>query len=121
MVGAGRFELPTSCTPSKRASQATLRPEPSERGQYQKNCPQFNPRVAPGPLFFYAQRPFDAAEDVGLVLFGNFDGIFTVGQVGIGVPQVFAMAERRVKNAAPAVIFAPGDGVMAGSAGFRMF
>ena len=28
MVGAGRFELPTSCTPSKRASRATLRPEP---------------------------------------------------------------------------------------------
>ena len=29
MVGAERFELSTSCTPSKRASQATLRPEPS--------------------------------------------------------------------------------------------
>lgn len=28
MVGAGRFELPTSCTPSKRASRTTLRPEP---------------------------------------------------------------------------------------------
>jgi hypothetical protein len=28
MVGAERFELSTSCTPSKRASQATLRPEP---------------------------------------------------------------------------------------------
>jgi hypothetical protein len=28
MVGAARFELATSCTPSKRASQATLRPEP---------------------------------------------------------------------------------------------
>jgi hypothetical protein len=28
MVGAVRFELTTSCTPSKRASQATLRPEP---------------------------------------------------------------------------------------------
>ena len=31
MVGVGRFELPTSCTPSKRASQATLHPEPLER------------------------------------------------------------------------------------------
>src|SRR6266542_5108836 len=29
MVGAVRFELTTSCTPSKRASQATLRPGPS--------------------------------------------------------------------------------------------
>src|SRR3954464_14057521 len=29
MVGAARFELATSCTPSKRASQATLRPDPS--------------------------------------------------------------------------------------------
>ncbi len=28
MVGAVRFELTTSCTPSKRAYQATLRPEP---------------------------------------------------------------------------------------------
>lgn len=27
MVGVGRFELPTSCTPSKRASQATLHPD----------------------------------------------------------------------------------------------
>ena len=27
MVGAARFELATSCTPSKRASQATLRPD----------------------------------------------------------------------------------------------
>src|SRR5690349_20123405 len=31
MVGAARFELATSCTPSKRASQATLRPEPFRR------------------------------------------------------------------------------------------
>ena len=28
MVGAVRFELTTSCTRNKRASQATLRPEP---------------------------------------------------------------------------------------------
>ena len=34
MVGAGRFELPTSCTPSKRASRATLRPEPLEDTVY---------------------------------------------------------------------------------------
>src|ERR1041384_3671436 len=27
MVGAARFELATSCTPSKRASRATLRPD----------------------------------------------------------------------------------------------
>ena len=27
MVGAVRFELTTSCTPSKRANQATLRPD----------------------------------------------------------------------------------------------
>jgi hypothetical protein len=31
MVGAARFELATSCTPSKRASQATLRPDPNPR------------------------------------------------------------------------------------------
>ena len=31
MVGAVRFELTTSCTPSKRAYQATLRPEPFGR------------------------------------------------------------------------------------------
>ena len=31
MVGAVRFELTTSCTPSKRAYQATLRPEPFRR------------------------------------------------------------------------------------------
>src|SRR6476646_3424913 len=31
MVGAARFELATSCTPSKRASRATLRPEPFRR------------------------------------------------------------------------------------------
>ena len=30
MVGAVRFELTTSCTRNKRASQATLRPEPME-------------------------------------------------------------------------------------------
>ena len=29
MVGAVRFELTTSCTRNKRASQATLRPEPN--------------------------------------------------------------------------------------------
>lgn len=29
LVGLGRFELPTSCTPSKRASQAALQPETS--------------------------------------------------------------------------------------------
>lgn len=28
MVGAGRLELPTSCTPSKRASQTAPRPGP---------------------------------------------------------------------------------------------
>lgn len=28
VVGAGRFELPTSCTRNKRANQAALRPEP---------------------------------------------------------------------------------------------
>ncbi len=31
MVGAARFELATSCTPSKRASRATLRPGPFRR------------------------------------------------------------------------------------------
>jgi hypothetical protein len=31
MVGAARFELATSCTPSKRASQATLRPDRNPR------------------------------------------------------------------------------------------
>lgn len=30
MVGAVRFELTTSCTRNKRASQATLRPEPGD-------------------------------------------------------------------------------------------
>ncbi len=30
MVGAVRFELTTSCTRNKRASQATLRPEPEK-------------------------------------------------------------------------------------------
>ena len=30
MVGAVRFELTTSCTRNKRASQATLRPEPEQ-------------------------------------------------------------------------------------------
>ena len=30
LVGAGRFELPTSCTRSKRASQTTLRPDVRE-------------------------------------------------------------------------------------------
>jgi hypothetical protein len=30
-VGAGRFELPTSCTPSKRASRAALRPDSRSR------------------------------------------------------------------------------------------
>ena len=35
MVGAVRFELTTSCTRNKRASQATLRPEPR-----QGNCPR---------------------------------------------------------------------------------
>src|SRR5215213_11355095 len=33
MVGAERFELSTSCTPSKRASQATLRPDRKEPSQ----------------------------------------------------------------------------------------
>lgn len=28
MVGLARFELATSCTPSKRASQAALQPDP---------------------------------------------------------------------------------------------
>ena len=31
MVGAVRFELTTSCTRNKRASQATLRPEPRQQ------------------------------------------------------------------------------------------
>ena len=31
MVGAVRFELTTSCTRNKRASQATLRPEPEAK------------------------------------------------------------------------------------------
>ena len=31
MVGAVRFELTTSCTRNKRASQATLRPEPGTK------------------------------------------------------------------------------------------
>ena len=33
MVGAVRFELTTSCTRNKRASQATLRPEPTPAGE----------------------------------------------------------------------------------------
>ena len=121
MVGAGRFELPTSCTPSKRASQATLHPEPLERGQYQRKHPQFNARFAIRRLFFYAECPFDAAKDVGLILFGDFNRVFTVGQVGVGVPEVFAMAKGGVKDPAVTVTFAPGDGIMAGVAGFRMF
>ena len=36
MVGAVRFELTTSCTRNKRASHATLRPEPN-RGQKMRN------------------------------------------------------------------------------------
>jgi hypothetical protein len=31
MVGAVRFELTTSCTRNKRASQATLRPDPRQK------------------------------------------------------------------------------------------
>lgn len=31
MVGAVRFELTTSCTRNKRASQATLRPDPERK------------------------------------------------------------------------------------------
>jgi hypothetical protein len=31
MVGAARFELATSCTRNKRASQATLRPDPRQQ------------------------------------------------------------------------------------------
>ena len=33
MVGAARFELATSCTPSKRASRATLRPDRFARSE----------------------------------------------------------------------------------------
>jgi hypothetical protein len=49
-----------------------------------------------GVAFFQAERPFDAAENMHLV-FGAF-------------PDVFKMAERRIKDAALAVIFAPGNG-----------
>src|SRR5215470_19341632 len=38
MVGAVRFELTTSCTRNKRASQATLRPEP--RAGESARCPR---------------------------------------------------------------------------------
>ena len=63
----------------------------------------------------------NAAKDVGLIGLGDFDGVFTVGQVGVGVPEVFAMAKGGVKYPAVTVIFAPGDGIMAGVASFRMF
>ena len=36
MVGAVRFELTTSCTRNKRASQATLRPEPDGQSVWRR-------------------------------------------------------------------------------------
>ena len=51
MVGAVRFELTTSCTRNKRASQATLRPEPdaqNSRIQPRKSTAIFTPDFHPG-------------------------------------------------------------------------
>ncbi len=48
MVGAVRFELTTSCTRNKRASQATLRPdpEPHKVPRAPKNCNLEFPKTA---------------------------------------------------------------------------
>src|SRR6185295_3577024 len=42
MVGAVRFELTTSCTRNKRASQATLRPDPKRRQKLPPTRPKCN-------------------------------------------------------------------------------
>src|SRR5687767_5249288 len=53
MVGAERFELSTSCTPSKRASQATLRPDRNLPAQNERGAnitdaaPEFNQLLIP--------------------------------------------------------------------------
>jgi hypothetical protein len=46
MVGAVRFELTTSCTRNKRASQATLRPEPKNKQTLEDWCQSANIKSA---------------------------------------------------------------------------
>ena len=89
MVGVGRFELPTSCTPSKRASQATLHPEPLE-GESYRFAAQIQCKIWID-LLFQSQRPFDAAEDMRLIRLADFDRVVRI--LKIDIDHVLAMAE----------------------------
>src|SRR2546422_1062954 len=63
---------------------------------------------------FEAERPFDAAENVLLVLLRDFRRVLAVGNVRIVVPDVLAMAERRVEDVAASEFLAPRDWKEAG-------
>jgi hypothetical protein len=71
--------------------------------------------------FLQAQRPFDAAENMRLIRFGDLNRIFAVMNVRVSINQISAMTERGVKNFSGAVIFAPRNRIISGRTGFRMF
>src|SRR4051794_17941960 len=63
---------------------------------------------------FRSQRPLDSAEEMRLISLGRFDRIFALGQIGIGINEVFAMTKRGVEHFSFAVILAPGNAKMSG-------
>src|SRR2546422_11194851 len=63
-----------------------------------------------------AKRPFDPAEYVLLIQLAHGLGIFTFDTLrGVGVPDIFTMTERSVKNAPLAILLAPRNRIIPGS------
>ena len=60
MVGAVRFELTTSCTRNKRASQATLRPEPKCGRNMRNVADDCNGFLSYGPKIYRERREREA-------------------------------------------------------------
>src|SRR5437763_1277978 len=64
--------------------------------------------------FLQAQSPLDAAQDMLLVGLAYLFRVFAFdGCRSLRIPHIFSMTERGVEDAACAIKFAPGDGVIA--------
>src|SRR6266404_9844444 len=71
---------------------------------------------------FQPKRPFDSAEDMLLISFGYGFRILTFEILRrVGVPHIFAMTKRGVKDSPFAVFFGPGNRKIARRFVIRMF
>src|SRR5579862_6638615 len=96
MVGAVRFELTTSCTRNKRASQATLRPEPrAEEGagtrneMQRRNSKIHNFALCCFPPECFSQAVLGTILNAAAIVAGGFAGLIIRKQPSAATQQFF--------------------------------